>query len=115
MKVMGSSVLAFEIIVLGLVMPVAHVVYDYPLGRVVWMTVGLMVLCVLGIGAMRRDRRTAIITGSLIQLLVFLTGIIMTPFLVPAVLFGVIWVLAIVLSSKVDAAKAETAGKSNEL
>lgn len=107
MKVMGSAVMALEVIVLGLVMPVAHVVYDYPLGTVVWVSGGLMLLCILSIGSMRRDRRTAVATGSFVQLLVLICAIFIKPFLVPAILFGLIWILAVVLSARVDAAKTE--------
>ena len=103
MKVMGSAVLAFEVIVLGLVMPVAHVVYGYELATVVWVTIGLSILCILGIGAMRRDNRTAVVTGSVIQILVLVSGIFIKPFLVPAILFGLIWVLAVVLNSRISA------------
>ena len=105
MKVMGSSVLALEVIVLGLVMPVAHVVYGYRLATVVWTATALMLLCIVAIGGMRRDRRTAILTGSVVQVIVLVTGLFIAPFLVPAILFGLMWVLAIVLSAKVDAAK----------
>lgn len=112
MKVMGSAVLALEVIVLGLVMPVAHVVYDFELSQVVWVTVGLITLCILGIGAMRRDRRTAVATGSVIQILVLVAGLFIKPFLVPAILFGLIWILAIVLSARVDEAKASRQGES---
>lgn len=105
MKVMGSSVLALEVIVLGLVMPVAHVVYGYPLQQVVGVAVGLIFLCIFATGAMRRNRRTAVATGSIVQLLVFVAGLWITPFLVPGILFGLIWVIAIVLSAKVEAAQ----------
>jgi hypothetical protein len=105
MKVMGSAVMTLEVIVLGLVMPVAHVVYGYPLSTVVWSAVGLMLLCILSIGSMRRDRRTAVSTGSFVQILVFVTGLFIKPFLVPAILFGLIWILAVVLSARVDEAK----------
>ena len=109
MKVMGSAVLTLEAIVLGLVMPVAHVIYDYPLGTVVWSAAGLMLLCILSVGSMRRDRRTAVATGSFVQILVFVTGLFIKPFLFPALLFGLIWILAVVLSSRVDEAKAAQA------
>jgi len=104
MKVMGSAVMMLEVIVLGLVMPVAHVVYHYKLGLVVWVACSLMLLCILSIGSMRGDRRRAVATGSFVQLLVLLAGFFITPFLVPAVLFGLIWILAVQLSAKVDAA-----------
>lgn len=106
MKVMGSAVMMLEVIVLGLVMPVAHVVYDYPLSTVVWSASGLILLCILSIGSMRRDRRTAVATGSFVQILVFITALFIKPFLVPAILFGLIWVLAVGLSARVDEAKA---------
>ena len=105
MKVMGSSVLALEVIVLGLVIPVAHVVYNYSLSQVVWTALTLIVLCILAIGAMRGDRRRAVMIGSLVQLLVLVAGLWITPFLVPAVLFGAIWILAISLSAKVESAQ----------
>jgi predicted membrane protein len=106
MKVMGSAVMMLEVIVLGLVMPVAHVVYGYPLATVVWSASGLMLLCILSIGSMRRDRRTAVATGSFVQILVFITALFIKPFLVPAILFGLIWILAVGLSARVDEAKA---------
>ena len=109
MKVMGSAVMTLEAIVLGLVMPVAHVVYDYSLSTVVWSAAGLMLLCILSVGSMRRDRRTAVATGSFVQILVLIVGLFIKPFLFPAVLFGLIWILAIVLSARVDQAKAAQA------
>ena len=115
MKVMGSSVLAFEIIVLGLVMPVAYAVYDYPLLTVVWVTSGLSALCIFAIGGMRRGRNTAVITGTVVQILVIVAGLFIKPFLVPGILFGITWVLAIVLSGKVDAAKLARAKSQDNL
>ena len=103
---MGSAVMTLEAIVLGLVMPVAHVVYGYPLSTVVWSAAGLMLLCILSVGSMRRDRRTAVATGTFVQLLVLVTGLFIKPFLFPAVLFGLIWILAVRLSARVDEAKS---------
>ncbi len=114
MKVMGSAVLAFEVIVLGLVMPVAHVVYGYELSTVVWVTVGLSMLCILGIGAMRRDTRTAVGTGSVIQMLVLAVGIFIKPFLVPAILFGLIWALAVVLNRRISSGDSSGRPITNE-
>ena len=105
MKVMGSAVLALEVIVLGLVMPVAYVIGHYRLATVVWVASALMLMCILAIGAMRRDRRTAIVTGSIVQVAVLIAGFFIRSFLVPAILFGLLWILAIVLSKKVDEAK----------
>lgn len=106
MKVMGSAILIFEAIVLGLSIPISVVIYDLPKSQTLWITFGLMLLCVLAVGGVRRDRRTAITTGFIVQGLIIVAGLTISPLMFPGVLFGLIWVLAIVLSKKVDEAKA---------
>ena len=106
MKVMGSAILFFEAIVLGLSIPISIVVYDVDKSLTLWVTFLLMLLCILAIGGVRHDRRTAITTGIVVQLVIIGTGIWVRPMLFPGVLFLLIWGLAIVLSKKVDEAKA---------
>ena len=106
MKVMGSAILFFEAIVLGLSIPISIVVYDVDKSLTLWVTFLLMLLCILAIGGVRHDRRAAITTGILVQLIIIGTGIWVRPMLFPGVLFLLIWGLAIVLSKKVDEAKA---------
>ena len=106
MKVMGSAILFFEAIVLGLSIPISIVVYDVDKSLTLWVTFLLMLLCILAIGGVRHDRRTAITTGIVVQLIIIGTGIWVRPMLFPGVLFLLIWALAIVLSKKVDEAKA---------
>ena len=106
MKVMGSAILFFEAIVLGLSIPISIVVYDVDKSLTLWVTFLLMLLCILAIGGVRHDRRTAITTGIVVQLIIIGTGIWVRPMLFPGVLFLLIWGLAIVLSKKVDEAKA---------
>lgn len=106
MKVMGSAILVFEAIVLGLSIPISVVIYELPKSQTLWITFGLMLLCILAVGGVRRDRRTAITTGFLVQALIIVAGFKIDPLLFPGILFGLIWVLAIVLSKKVDEAKA---------
>ena len=105
MKVMGSAILFFEAIVLGLSIPISIVVYDVDKSLTLWVTFLLMLLCILAIGGVRHDRRTAITTGIVVQLIIIGTGIWVRPMLFPGVLFLLIWGLAIVLSKKVDEAK----------
>jgi hypothetical protein len=106
MKVMGSAILFFEAIVLGLSIPISIVVYDVDKSLTLWVTFLLMLLCILAIGGVRHDRRAAITTGIAVQLIIIGTGIWVRPMLFPGVLFLLIWGLAIVLSKKVDEAKA---------
>ena len=106
MKVMGSAILFFEAIVLGLSIPISIVVYDVDKSLTLWVTFLLMLLCILAIGGVRHDRRAAITTGIVVQLIMIGTGIWVRPMLFPGVLFLLIWGLAIVLSKKVDEAKA---------
>ena len=106
MKVMGSAILFFEAIVLGLSIPISIVVYDVDKSITLWVTFLLMLLCILAIGGVRHDRRAAITTGIVVQLIIIGTGIWVRPMLFPGILFLLIWGLAIVLSKKVDEAKA---------
>ena len=106
MKVMGSAILFFEAIVLGLSIPISIVVYDVDKSLTLWVTFLLMLLCILAIGGVRHDRRAAITTGIVVQLIIIGTGIWVRPMLFPGLLFLLIWGLAIVLSKKVDEAKA---------
>lgn len=103
MKVMGSATLVFEAIVIGLTVPIAIALYGVPKTQAIWAAVGLMLLCILAVGGVRRDRRTAIMTGSVVQAIVLLTGIYIRPMLFPGVVFTLIWLLAIKLSEKTPA------------
>lgn len=100
---MGSATLVFEAIVIGLTIPVAVVVYDVPKSTAIWTALGLFILCFVAVGGIRRDRRTAIFTGTIVQLIVLLAAIPVRPLLVPGVIFTLIWLLAIKLSEKTPA------------
>jgi hypothetical protein len=106
MKVMGSAILFFEAIVLGLSIPISIVVYGVDKSTTLWVTFLLMVLCIVAIGGVRHDRRGAITTGIVVQLIIIGAGFAVRPMLFPGVLFLLIWALAIALSKKVDEAKA---------
>lgn len=103
MKVMGSATLFFEAIVIALAIPVGISIYDVPKTTAFIVGFGLATLCVIAVGAMRRDRRTAVLTGSLVQLLVLLASFLVKPLLIPGIMFTLIWVLAVRLSGKLPA------------
>ena len=106
MKVMGSSLLTLEAIVIGLAMPIAIVVNDEPKSGVMLAGFALMALCILAVGGVRRDRKTAIRTCALVQLIIIAVGFKYTAFLFPGIIFLLVLALAIKLSARVDAAKA---------
>ena len=115
MKVMGSAILFFEAIVLGLSIPISIVIYQTPKSLTLWATFLLMLLCILAIGGVRRDRRAAITTGVVVQVVIIFAGIWVRPLNFPGILFLLVWWLAVVLSKRVDEAKiaqAETLKKT---
>ena len=103
---MGSAILVFEAIVLGLSIPVSVVVYDVDSTLAIWGTFLLMVVCILAVGGVRHDKRAAITTGIVVQAMIIGVGIFVPPLLFPGVLFLLIWGLAYVMNNKVDEAKA---------
>ena len=104
MKVMGSALLILQAIVLGLAIPVSVVIYNVDKSFAIWTTFALITLCVLAVGGIRRDRRTAIFTGVSVQIVIIAVGFFNRPLLFPGILFAVIWAMAINLSAKTDAA-----------
>lgn len=115
MKVMGSAILFFEAIVLGLSIPISIVIYQTSKSLTLWVTFLLMLLCILAIGGVRHDRRAAITTGIFVQIVIIGAGFWVGPLMFPGILFLLVWGLAIVLSKRVDDAKiaqAEAAEKT---
>lgn len=98
-------------------MPISYVVYEVPKSTSITVASVLMLVCILAVGGVRRERRTAIATAGLVQLLVLASAIWVPPMLFPGVLFAMIWALAIKLSAKVDqaiAARNESKSESPE-
>ena len=102
MKVMGSATMVLQAIVIVLAIPVAIVTGDYNHTTVLVVGSLLVLLCILSVGGIRRDRVTAIRTGTLVQTAVLAAGIAVRPFLVPGILFALVWLLAVKLSEKTD-------------
>lgn len=103
---MGSAILIFEAIVLGLSIPVSIVVYDIDKTLALWATLLLIAICILAVGGVRRDKRTAISTGIAVQAIIIGVGIFVRPLLFPGILFLLIWGLAYVMNNRIDEAKA---------
>lgn len=105
MKFLGSSMFIIEAIVLGLAIPVAITSgYDH---KSVYLTgAGLIVMCILAAGAMRRDRSTAVRVGVFVQIIISFKGLVISPFLIPGIIFWFVLVYAIYASGKVDRVKS---------
>jgi hypothetical protein len=61
-----------------------------------------MLLCIYAISAMRGPAKRAIIVGTVVQSVVVITGLWINAYLVPGIIFGLCWALAIWLSGKID-------------
>lgn len=106
MKVMGSAILVFQAIVIGLTIPVAVAVYGVEKSTALWVAGLLMLLCILAVGGVRRDRRTAVTTGLIVQAVILGSSFFIPPMLFTGILFLLIWLLAFRLSAQTDAAIA---------
>lgn len=103
MRVLGSSVLAFEAVIVLLATALASSTGSVSNVALAW-TVGLilMVLLVLGIGTLGRPHGIAI--GWILQVLVLATSIVVGwMMLVIGVIFAVLWFFAVRLGTRVDA------------
>lgn len=105
MRVLGSSVLALEAIVVLLAIPVALVVVrpERP-GLVAGALALLALLCVLAIGAVARPQGPAI--GWVVQGLVIASGLIVPAMLVLGAIFALLWFAAVRLGTRADAVRA---------
>ncbi len=101
MKVLGASVLAMESLVLGFALLLAGKSQSSPViifGGVV------AVLCMTLAGTLRR--KWAWVVGSVLQIVLFAYGFFVTPMFFLGALFGGLWIAAIVVGRKGEAARA---------
>lgn len=102
MRVLTSSVLIMEAIVVGLAIPVALVVADAPAWGAALLGL-LAVVCLLLPGAFRRHWFVA--AGWTVQGLVLATAVIVPMMLVLGAVFLVLWWIAVRLGRRADAAR----------
>ncbi|MPZ97181.1 MAG: DUF4233 domain-containing protein [Propionibacteriales bacterium] len=104
MRVMASSVLALESVVLMLVTIPMITLYDVAWTTAVPVCLGLGVVAIATCGLLRS--RIGIVSGSLVQVAAVALGFVVPVMFVLGVVFGALWVAAVVLGRQVDAAKA---------
>ncbi|MBI3428695.1 MAG: DUF4233 domain-containing protein [Actinobacteria bacterium] len=101
MKVLGTAVLSMEIMVMGFAVLLA----SKNESSVLLILGGVIALLLIFAAGMLR-RRSGWILGSLLQIALITYGFVVTPLFFLGVLFGGLWVAAIVVGRKGEAARA---------
>jgi Protein of unknown function (DUF4233) len=104
-RVLASSVLALEAVVLMLVAAPMITVYDVTPAVAVAVCLGLGAVALLTCALLRSP--AGVVLGSLVQVAAVGLGFVVPIMFVLGVIFGAIWVAALVLGRRVDAIKAE--------
>ncbi len=103
---MCAAVLAFEAVVIALSVPVLIQVSDVDRGPALAVGLGLAGLAVVTAGLLRY--RWAYALGWAVQVGVLALGFVTAAMFVVGVMFGGLWVMAIVLGRRVEAVRAQT-------
>jgi hypothetical protein len=104
MRVLGSSVLALEAIVVLLAIPVALTTTSPDRPWLVALALALLaVLCILAIGAVARPQGPAV--GWVVQALVIASGFLVPAMFVLGIIFAALWFGAVRLGTRADAAR----------
>ncbi len=104
MRVLGSTVLVFEWLIIALGVPVAINTAGVP-ARGAWIFLGVTtVLIVLAIGTITRPVGVAL--GWAVQVCILMAGLVVPLLAVLGLLFGALYFTAIRLARRVDEAKA---------
>lgn len=111
MRALASTVLVFEAIVVFLAIPVALSLTDASTALVCWIFGGLAVLCLITPGLLRRPWGYGL--GSVLQMAVIASGLIVPAMAFMGVVFGALWVVALRLGRRVDLAKAQAASQQS--
>ncbi|GAA1692661.1 DUF4233 domain-containing protein [Nonomuraea maheshkhaliensis] len=102
MRRLGASVLGMEAIVAGLITPVAIGVGGIEPGPAVAVGIGLLVLCVVAAGMLKRP--VGYVVGSVVQVLAIATGFLVPTMFFLGVIFAALWITAIIVARRVEGA-----------
>lgn len=105
MRVLGSSVLIFETIIVILAIPVAVFGRNEPSGPMLAGGLVLALLCVAGVGVLGRP--WGVWFGWAVQGLIVLTGVLVPLMFVVGGLFAMLWFFAIRFGRRAEAIRAE--------
>lgn len=101
---MCAAVLALEAITLGLTTPVMISVHDVSAGAAVGIGVGLLMLCVLTAGLLRRPWAYGL--GWAIQVAAIALGLVIGIMFVLGGIFGLLWAMADLLGRRIERERA---------
>lgn len=104
MKVLCSSVLTFESVLVLLIAPVAIVVQHVDASTSIAACAGLIITCMVAIRGLKK--RWGLALGWLVQLLLVLCGLVVPTMFFLGFFFAVTWFFAIRVGRKGDAIKA---------
>lgn len=107
MRVLGGSVLAFEAIVVILLIPVAITVGTVSGPPWVFISVGIALVIALILTAGFVTRPWGITAGWILQVLILATTVLVPAMLIVGGIFTLLWALAIRWSKKVETMKNE--------
>lgn len=102
---LAASVLAIEALVVLLGIAVAVPLYDVSLTAALVGGLGLSLGCLVAAGTLRSA--VGFVLGSLVQVAVLASGVVVPPMVVVGVVFGGLWVTALVLGAKAVALDRE--------
>jgi len=114
MRVLGGSVLAFEAIVVILLIPVAITVGTVSGPPWVFISVGIALVIALILTAGFVTRPWGITVGWILQVLILATSVLVPAMLIVGGIFTLLWALAIRWSRKVEAMKSEQGSGSGD-
>ena len=101
MRVVLLSVLAFEVIVFGLAIPVMIFIGNVPVGQAVGFGGGAALLALVGAALLRRPAGYPV--GWATQLAGLALGFLISTMFVVGVMFAGIWVVTFILGKRLDA------------
>ena len=108
MRRLCATVLIFEAIVIGLAIPVAitvgHAHAAGPAGGGLAAAAVLIAVAVARRSAGPRGLRIALVTGTILQVLMIASGVVVPAMYVLGVIFGVLWTIAICLGRSAERA-----------
>jgi hypothetical protein len=111
MRVLGGSVLAFEAIVVILLIPVAITVGTVSGPPWLFISVGLALVIALIVTAGFVTRPWAITVGWILQVLIVATAVLVPVMVIVGGIFMLLWALAIRWSRRVDQMKRDSSGE----
>jgi hypothetical protein len=100
MRTLCASVLFFEAVMVGVAVPAGLALSHSHHGLILWGGLALALACVVVAGLLRHP--FGYVLGSALQLVVLASGFLLPAMFFLGLLFGGLWVLAIVLARKVD-------------